>query len=188
MDSPLVVTFSATARLEGNTLLGVAHLFGERADLGTHYEEIAVGGFDEAMRSSDPRAFVEHDRSKLLGRVSSKTLTVAIEQVAGRPALTYAIDLPDTTYARDLKALVERGDLRESSFGFIPGESAWSKAANGLRVRTHTRVKELIDVSPVAMPAFSGTSAQLHSRSFAAESLGSQLVRARARVAFGEDR
>ena len=183
--NPTVVQFSAETTIEGNTLKGVAHAFGELADVGGHYETFAEGAFDAALKYSDPRAFLEHDRSKLLGRLSNGTLNLSVEKVGGKSVLAYSIDLPDTSYARDLKALVERGDLRESSFGFIPGEFSWSKAPDGARVRTHTSARELVDVSPVAMPAFGGTSVQLHSRQFG-ESVRSQLVRARARVHTGE--
>jgi len=179
---PLVLTFASTAAIEGNRLNGIAHVFGQRADMGSHFEEMGVDAFAEALKTSDPRAFMEHDRSKLLGRASAGTLRVGTETVDGKQVLAYSIDLPNTTYANDLRELVTRGDLSESSFGFLPGEFAWSKTPDGLRVRTHTKVKELIDVSPVAMPAFEGTSLQLHSRAFDGESIGSQLVRARARV------
>lgn len=181
MEAPVIVQFASTSKIEGNTLTGVAHVFGEMADVGGHYEAFSTEAFNEALKTSDPRAFLEHDRSKLLGRASSGTLRVAIEKVDGKQVLAYSIDLPNTSYANDLRELVARGDLNESSFGFIPGEATWSKADDGRRVRTHTSARELVDVSPVAMPAFGGTSVQVHSRSYA-ESLGSQLVRARNRA------
>lgn len=181
MNELLTVQFAAETRVEGNTLTGVAHAFGEFADVGGHYESFAATAFDNAMKTSDARAFLEHDRSKLLGRQSSGTLRLSIEKVGGKQVLAYSIDLPNTSYANDLRELVQRGDLNESSFGFIPGEFAWSTAPDGRRLRTHTSALELVDVSPVALPAFSGTSVQLHSRGYA-ESVRSQLVRARARV------
>lgn len=185
MNGLTVVQFSATTAIEGNTLTGVAHAIGAMADVGGHYETFSAGAFMDALKTSDPRAFLEHDRSKLLGRYSSGTLRVGIEQRAGQEVLAYAIDLPNTSYANDLRELVARGDLNEASFGFIPGEFSWGRAPDGLQVRSHTRVRELVDISPVAMPAFSGTSVSLRSRGFA-ESIGSQLARARARVLMGE--
>lgn len=185
---PLLVQFAAEAALEGDTLSGVAHAFGGLALTGDHYESFSPQAFNAAMKTSDTRAFIEHDRAKLLGRVSSGTLRVSIEQRDGKPVLAYSIDLPNTSYANDLRELVARGDLNESSFGVIPGEFKWSTAPDGKQVRTHTKVAELIDVSPVTLPAFTGTSVQLHSQGYEAESIGSQLVRARARVLFGGTR
>ncbi len=130
------------------------------------------------IRSGDVRAFMEHDRGKLLGRTKAGTLRVSADQVA----LRYEIDLPDTTYANDLRELVRRGDITESSFGFIPGEFTWEKAPDGRQERRHTKVAALIDVSPVSIPAFGGTRVKLRSDGFAGESVRSQLVRARARA------
>ncbi len=173
------VLFRAEATIEGNTLSGLAHVYGERALIGgRQYESFAVGAFDEALKTADVRAFMEHDRGKLLGRQKSGTLRVEANKVG----LAYSIDLPDTTYANDLRELVRRGDLAEMSFGFIPGDFEWTRAPDGLPERRHTRAKALIDVSPVALPAFAGTSVQLRSDGFAAENVRSQLARARARV------
>lgn len=183
--NPVVVQFAASSAIEGNTLSGVAHAIGAMTEVGGHYETFSAEAFNDALRSSDPRAFMEHDRTKLLGRMSSGTLRVGIEQRDGKPVLAYSVDLPNTSYANDLRELVARGDMSEASFGFIPGEFRWSKAPDGLQVRSHTRIRELVDISPVAMPAFSGTSVSLRSRGYA-ESIGSQLVRARARVLTGE--
>jgi HK97 family phage prohead protease len=175
-----LVRFAATAAVEGNTLTGIAHAFGARAKVGNHYEQFRPGAFDEALRGSDVRAFVQHDPGKLLGRQGNNTVRLAAEA----DGLHYAIDLPDTSYANDLKALVARGDLNEMSFSFVPGNYTWSKAEDGAQVRTHTNVRELVDVSPVAIPAFEGTQLELRSRSFG-ESTRSQAARARARVQKG---
>lgn len=171
------ITFSATAKVEGRTLSGVVHTFGNRASVNGHYEEFSSGAFDDVLKTSDVRAFVQHDHSKLLGRQSSGTLRLN----ATPQAIEYELDLPDTTYANDLKTLVERGDITEMSFGFVPNQYTWSKAEDGQRVRLHTKVGEFVDVSPVAIPAFSGTQLQLHSKSFDGETLKSQVTRAKAR-------
>jgi HK97 family phage prohead protease len=165
------------ATLEGNTLSGMAHVFGTRALVRGSYEAFARGAFDEALKASDVRAFFNHDTSMLLGRQSSGTLRIE----ATDEGLAFSIDLPDTSYGRDVRALVERGDLTEMSFGFVPGKARRSTAPDGLSVRTHTSVKSLVEVSPVALPAFPGTSVALRSED-QTETRASQLVRARARA------
>ena len=173
------VEFRSEAVIEGDTLVGLAHVYGERALIGgNHYETFAEGAFDEAMKTSDVRAFYEHDRGKLLGRQKSGTLRLRAE----KNALAYEIDLPHTTYGEDLRELVRRGDIAESSFGFIPGKYEWRKAPDGKPERRHLSVASLVDVSPVAIPAFSGTAIQLRSDGFADESARSQTARARARA------
>jgi len=172
------LTFAATAGLEGNTLSGVVHTFGQRAAVGNRYVEFAPGAFDAALVGSDVRAFFNHNTDKLLGRQSSGTLKLEV----GADGLRYAIDLPATSYADDLKVLLARGDLSEMSFGILPGKFTFTKATDGKQVQTHTSVQALFDVSPVALPAFAGTSVALHSQRYENETARSQRTKARARV------
>lgn len=171
------VTFATEATVEGNTLSGVAHAFGQRAKVGSGYVEFAPTAFTKALRKSDVRAFLNHNTDLLLGREKSGTVRLSAQQ----DGLHYAIDLPDTTYAADLKALIVRGDLTEMSFGILPGAVKLLRAEDGRQVQYHTEVAELFDISPTAMPAFGGTSIALHS-SRNTESTRSQLTRARHRV------
>jgi Escherichia/Staphylococcus phage prohead protease len=175
--TPQQMTFTATNSLKGNTLDGTAHAFGQRAQVAGHYIEFAPGAFDAALARSDARAFMNHNTDLLLGRESSGTLRLS----ANAEGLHYSIDLPATSYAEDLKVVVGRKDLTETSFGIYPGKYTVSKAADGLPLWTYSSVEELFDVSPVSLPAFSGTSAQLHAQG-ETESTASQAVKARHRV------
>lgn len=171
------VTFAAKQTVEGNKLVGTAHMFGQRARVGRGYEQFDVEAFDEALETSDARAFINHDRNLLLGRQGAGTLRVWRDE----QYLRYEIDLPDTTYAHDFATLVERGDMGESSFGFVPGEVRMEKAPDGQPVRVHTKVKAFLDVSPVALPAFEGTAIAL--RSEPNETARSAATKARHRAA-----
>jgi HK97 family phage prohead protease len=175
-------TFASTGSMSGNTLEGVAHTYGERTMVNGRPVEFAPGAFDAALKKSDVRAFVNHDTTLLLGRQKNGTVRLSSE----KDGLHYAIDLPDTTYAHDLRSLVERGDLSEMSFGIFPGKSEVRKASDGrgTPVLVHTEVSELFDISPVSLPAFGGTSIALHSAG--RTDLATQLVRARHRVLQGE--
>lgn len=173
-----VVQFSADATVEGNTIKGMAHVYGTRALVKGGYEQIRKGAFDKALKNSDVRAFLQHDQSKLLGRQSSGTLRLD----ASGDGLAYELDLPNTTYAQDLKELINRGDLTEMSFGFIPGEVSLSKHSDGIQIREHLEVKELVDVSPVSIPAFANTSIVMRSKSYDDENIKSQTIRARHRA------
>jgi Escherichia/Staphylococcus phage prohead protease len=176
------ITFAASATLNGNTLSGTAHVFGAMANLGAGktIETLAPGAFDAALQDpkTDVRAFWQHDPRWLLGRQSSGTLTLA----ATENGLDYSLELPDTTYAADLRALVARGDLTEMSFGFVPGKFTISKGENGERIRTHQQVASIYDISPVSVPAFEGTSLELRSKdSNDVESARSQALKIRHR-------
>lgn len=170
--------FSATPTVEGNTLSGYAHTYNTRTVRNGTTMQFAPGAFDTAIGKSDPIAVINHNPSLLLGRVSSGTLRVGVDS----KGLTYSIDLPDTTYANDLKTLVARGDITGMSFGVQLGDSHFTNDPDGTKVRTYTSVKLLLDISPVTVPAFTqGTSVALHSGDVY-DDLRSQLIRIRYNV------
>jgi HK97 family phage prohead protease len=175
------ITFAATASVKGHTLEGVAHAFGKRTLVGNRYIEFAAGAFDAAMARDDTCAFLNHDTGKLLGRKSNGTVRLSAEQ----DGLHYAIDLPDTSYSRDLETLIERGDMTSMSFGVIPGKYQLAKAPDGKQVQIHTSVNSLFDISPVSLPAFEGTSISLHSLALEGETVRSQTIKARHRARKG---
>ena len=57
---------------------------------------------------------------------------------------------------------ISRGDISQSSFGFIVGEDEWEKTEEG-NLRTITKVERLYDVSPVTYPAYPETNAAVRS-------------------------
>ena len=80
----------------------------------------------------------------------------------------------------DSYEVLMKGGKRGKSI-VIPGKAEKTRA-NGTVVETHTEVKQLVDISPVALPAFSGTSVLLNSQDGNRESLKSQITRAKARA------
>lgn len=138
--------------IDGNTLVGRAAVYGQLADVGPHYERIERRALDQVLAdpATDVRALVNHDPAKLLGRQSAGTLRLR----AADDGLHFEVDLPDTSYAHDLRALVTRGDMTGGSFGFIPGDDVWLRAPDGRRLRSHTQLRGLRDVSPVTFPAY----------------------------------
>jgi HK97 family phage prohead protease len=172
------------AEVKGDVLRGHASVFNQYADLGSHYEQMGDTSFDAVLadKSLDTRALFNHDPSFLLGRMSAGTLRLGTD----RDGLEFEVDLPNTTVGRDVRELTERGDLTGASFGFIPGEDNWDKAPDGRKLRTHTSVRQLVDVSPVTFPAYEGTDIALRSMDFGPISGSrSRLILARHRVRFG---
>ncbi len=167
------------AEVSGNRLAGHAAVFDVLADLPQHYEALARTAFDEALKGDpDVKALFNHNPSELLGSTRGKTLRLATDSTG----LQFELDLPDTPDGHKVRTLVERGDLSGMSFGFLPGESEWSRARDGRQIRTHTSVKRLLDVSPVSYPAYDGTEVHLRAVQFAAPVLSarSRMVRLRA--------
>lgn len=163
----------------GNTVYGRASVFGVTTKVRGYLEKITRSAFDEVLKNpaTDVRAVINHNETLLLGRQSSGTLRLDVDD----EGLAFEVDLPDTSYARDLRELIERGDITGASFKFIPGADDWSRTPGGLQMRTHTSIDQLIDVSVVTYPAYDTAGVMLRSHDFRPPGRD-QLIRARARV------
>ena len=167
------------AEMADDTLRGHASVFNQVAKVPGGWEQVDRSAFDAVLADpeTDVRAFINHDHNLLLGRQSVGTLRISVDS----EGLPFEVDLPDTSYANDLRELVDRGDLDGASFGFVPGDDELSRAPDGRQLRTHTNVRALIDVSAVTFPAYDGADVALRNYTFSASTRG-QLIRARSRV------
>ena len=140
-------------------LVGYAAVFNSlSADLGGFQERIIPGAFKSSLAgSTDVRALVDHDPTKPLGRMSNGTLRIAEDD----KGLRMEVDLPDTSYARDVKALVARKDVRGMSFGFrVPDGGQRFTKENGQTIRELTNI-DLREVTVTGSPAYGATSIQV---------------------------
>lgn len=126
-----------------------------------------LGGFVEVV---DPSAFnasrgdgwpdviarYNHDDNMLLGSTGGGTLRLAIDGTG----LDYEVDPPQAR--KDILELVQRGDVRKSSFAFRTIEDDWGTTDQGFPMRTLVKVR-LVDVAPVNTPAYPDSSAGLRS-------------------------
>jgi HK97 family phage prohead protease len=124
-------------------------------DLGGFREIIHTGAFDEALKGSDIRCLINHDANLILGRNTSGTLDVSIDETG----LYYTCELPETSYARDLSVSLDRGDISQSSFAFSMDweddeTHEYELREDGQWILHIRKVKELFDVSPVTYPAY----------------------------------
>jgi uncharacterized protein len=154
------VTFRAAP--EGSdspgVLTGYGYVFNQLSrDLGGWFERIAPASVD-LENNGRIIGRLNHDSNGLLGTTDAGTLRIKEDEAGG----LYEIDLPDTSTGRDVAVLAKRGDLAFSSFAFrvLPGGVEWSYGPNDELIRTVTRM-QVSDVSPVADPAYWGTSAEL---------------------------
>lgn len=139
-------------------IAGHAAVFNQRSeDLGGFVEQIAPGAFAKSLASRDVRALLNHNADMVLGRSSAGTLRLQEDETG----LSFEIDPPDTTYARDLTVSMSRGDVKEMSFGFITIEDAWAKVED-VWVRTLLEV-DVLEISPVTFPAYGQTTVSARS-------------------------
>ncbi len=140
----------------GHVLSGYAAIFNRMsADLGGFREIIKSGAFADSLSDGrDVRALVDHDPAKILGRTSAGTLRLREDGVG----LADEVDVPDTTYARDLLASVRRKDIRGQSFGFRVLEDEWAYDGDDVLIRTLIKVS-LLEVTFTSIPAYGDTTA-----------------------------
>jgi len=144
---------------DGNKLEGYAAVFNKWSeDLGFFREKIKRGAFKKTLEDgADVRALINHDPNLIIGRAANGTL----ELEEDKRGLKYLVSLPDTSYARDLKESVKRGDITQNSFGFVTMKDSWEQGeGKELDERTLIEVK-LLDVSPVTFPAYPQTDLKL---------------------------
>lgn len=138
------------------TLTGYAAVFGSYSqNLGGFVEVLDRAAFDGVLEA-DVLGLVNHDPNQLLGTTESNTLSVTTDEVGLRYEMT--LDMTDPT-AVAAAAKIRSGKMPGSSFSFsiAPDGDSWSQTEQGFPLRTITRLDNLYDVGPVAMPAYLGT-------------------------------
>lgn len=109
-------------------------------------ERFAPGSFTCSLKSrNDVRLYVNHDDTRILASTRAKTLRLD-DRAEG---LWIEGDLPDTSYAHDLRALLERGDVYQQSVGFSTVRDEWSEDGSERRV-VEARLHETSIVTAVA--------------------------------------
>ncbi len=141
------------------TIEGYAAVFNKLSDdLGGFKEKIKRGFFSDVM-DNDVRALFNHDSNWVMGRTTNNTLTLTEDN----KGLGVSFIPPNTTQARDVITLVERGDIDQMSFQWITAEDKWDESDMDNIVRTLVKAKELLDVSLVTFPAYPQTTADVRS-------------------------
>ena len=145
---PLELRAAATG--DGMTFTGYAAKYDSPSLPLPFVERIAPGAFTRSLKSrNDIKMFVNHSDLHVLASTRAKTL-----RLEDRPdGLFVEADLPDVTYANDLRVLIERGDVSTMSFGFSTVRDSWSD--NGAeRTLNEVRLHEVsVVTSTAAYPA-----------------------------------
>jgi len=149
-----VTEFEVREDGDGMRLEGYAALFNSRSEnLGGFTETIKPGAFRASLRArNDIKLLWNHDTGAVLGSTRAGTLTLTEDD----RGLRVSAMLPNTSYGRDARELVSRGDVSAFSFGFsMPARGGDEWSADGTeRVLKSVRLHE---VSLVAFPAYPET-------------------------------
>jgi HK97 family phage prohead protease len=137
-------------------VVGYAARFGVWTDIGGMFRErILQGAFKKTLKEADVRALIEHDPMMIIGRNKAGTLRMNEDD----KGLAVEIDVPDTSYGRDLIVSMKRGDKTQMSFGF----QAIQTNDNYDEDTREIKEAKLFDVSVVSYPAYPTTTAQVRS-------------------------
>ena len=161
MDKSTIEKRSYCRNLESSneTIGGYAAVFYRDGDSSTEYqlaenvkERVSRNAFDRLLASNDDVIVTfDHDFKTLLGRRSSGTLSLSVDNIGLRWSVPYDADDDDH---RKIKRKIDKGDIRGCSFAFGVEKESWStEGKNDIRSLDDVSVFEL---GPVINPAFSG--------------------------------
>lgn len=158
---------------DGMHFSGYAIRFGEDARIsdgrgGFFYERVDP---DVVLRTDGAVAFWNHNPDIVLGstRAGTQRLTRDAKGIRNE------VDLPDTSWGRDVAVLVRRGDVAGQSFAFkvnANGDS-WERRTDGISQRT-LKDMTVIETGPTPLPAYVGTTAMMRSLFGHADGVGQE--------------
>ena len=133
-----------------------------------------LGGFRERILpdaiqfADDLAADFNHNPDYILGRVRAGTMKVSTDA----RGVFMDVNPPDTTWARDLKVSIKRGDIDKGSFSFrvLPGGQQITDE-NGQQVRTLSKIL-VRRLSVVSDPAYTATAIEARSAKLPQASAG----------------
>lgn len=155
-----------------HTIGGYAAVFNRNSkNLGGFLENVDPIAFNQSRGDGWPEVICRynHDDNQLLGTTAAATLRIGLDKYG----LSYDVDPPRAM--EHITELVQRGDVRKSSFAFRTIEDDWTTTEQGYPLRRLLAV-QLVDVAPVNIPAYADTSAGLRSL---ADKFGADLTEVR---------
>jgi uncharacterized protein len=146
---------------DGMTFTGYAAVFNSPSEPLPFIERIAPGAFKRSLKArNDIKLLWNHDTGAVLGSTRAGTLKLEEDSYGLRVTAV----LPETTLGKDVRTLVQRGDVSAMSFGFsVPANGDTWNAEGTERTLRSVRIHE---VSIVAFPAYQQTAGTASVRSF----------------------
>lgn len=142
------------------TVKGHAAVFNRKSlDLGGFQEIIAPGAFDNVLdRNPHVLLLWDHDTRYQLASTKTNRLELRIDP---RGLYFWARVVGSTSHARDLRYLMDAGEVDQASFAFTVARDTWEIKNEGKDketvLRTIEEVAELFDVTVTAMGAYPQT-------------------------------
>ena len=140
--------------------LGTAHLL----PLPLHFEveAVAAGAFDGADLSNVVLRYNHSDNFSILARTSNDTLRLSVDE----RGLHIEADIAETSQGKDIYELIRRKDITKMSYGYIVDKDYIEKVSDTKYVRHISKIRKVVDVSVVDLPAYNATDVDVVRRSF----------------------
>lgn len=136
------------------TIGGYAAVFNTKTTIetfiGSFDEEIAPGAFRTSIASGDVRALWSHNTDIVIGSTKNGSLKLSEDNVG----LQFELKLPNTTDGRDAYELIKEQYVTGVSFGFRVKKEEWTKGKGDESDSRRILDVELLEISPVAFPAY----------------------------------
>jgi HK97 family phage prohead protease len=139
---------------EKREIEGYGIVFNKRFELWEDsFEEIAPESGAYFLNDGiDVLSCFNHDFNQLLGRTSSDTMRFEVDEIG----VKYIVKVANTSHGNDVLELVERGDVRGSSFMFRSKVVEWTEEG-GVSVRRIKEFSTVREMGPVVNPAYTDT-------------------------------
>ena len=165
----------------GNFITGTPIVFDQKTDMGWYEETIARGALDET-NLKDVRFLVGHNTSMIplaRSRNNNENSTMQLMVTDQSMNIRVNLDTENNAEARALYSAVKRGDMTGMSFMFVVDKDSWDDIDSDYPKRTITSIRNVLEVSAVAFPAYPQTSIQAASEDGTLDSAHASLESAR---------
>ena len=126
------------------------------------YEIVDAGAFDNADLSNVVLRYNHSDNFSILARTSNDTLRLNVDE----RGLHIVADIAETSQGKDIYELIKRKDISKMSYGYVVDKDYIVKMSETKYVRHISKIKKVVDVSVVDLPAYDETNVDVVKRSF----------------------
>ena len=127
-----------------------------------YWETVDAGAFDGADLSNVVLRYNHSDNFSILARISNDTLRLNIDE----RGLHIEADIAETSQGKDIYELIKRKDINKMSYGYIVDKDYIEKVSETKYVRHIAKIRKVVDVSVVDLPAYDATDVDVVKRSF----------------------
>lgn len=145
---------------EGSYIEGHPAVYDQKTNIGSYFYEVIERGAFDRCNFDDVLFSVNHDLRKIplaRSRRNNGNSTMQLRLDEKGVYIKADLDVERNSEAKSLYSAVEREDIDGMSFIFWVGKEEWSELDTEMPTRRIKEVKQVIEVSAVNFPAYSGT-------------------------------